>query len=66
MLCGDLSGKEIQKRGDISIHPTLVFLPGTSHGQGKLVGYSPRGHRVDTCTRKTDPPCCSAETNTKV
>ena len=39
MLCGDLNGKEIQERGDISIHPTLVFLPGTSHGQGKLVGY---------------------------
>ena len=26
--------------------PTPVFLPGESHGQGSLVGYSPRGCRV--------------------
>ena len=26
--------------------PTPVFLPGESHGQGRLVGYSPWGHRV--------------------
>ena len=25
--------------------PTLVFLPGGSHGQGSLVGYSPWGHK---------------------
>ena len=25
--------------------PTSVFLPGTSHGQGSLAGYSPRGHQ---------------------
>ena len=24
---------------------TLVFLPGKSHGQRSLVGYSPRGHK---------------------
>ena len=24
--------------------PTLVFLPGESHGQRSLVGYSPGGH----------------------
>ena len=26
--------------------PNPVFLPGESHGQRSLVGYSPRGHRV--------------------
>ena len=26
--------------------PTPVFLPGKSHGQRSLVGYSPWGHRV--------------------
>ena len=26
--------------------PTSVFLPGESHGQRRLVGYSPWGHRV--------------------
>ena len=26
--------------------PTPVFLPGESHGQRSLAGYSPRGHRV--------------------
>ena len=25
--------------------PPQVFLPGESHGQGSLVGYSPRGHK---------------------
>ena len=25
--------------------PTPVFLPGKSHGQGSLVGYSPQGHK---------------------
>ena len=25
--------------------PTPVFLPGKSHGQRSLAGYSPRGHR---------------------
>ena len=26
-------------------HPTPVFLPGKSHGQRSLVGYSPQGHK---------------------
>ena len=26
-------------------HPTPVFLPGKSHGQRSLVGYSPWGHK---------------------
>ena len=25
--------------------PTPVFLPGKSHGQRSLVGYSPQGHK---------------------
>ena len=25
--------------------PTLVFVPGKSHGQGSLVGYTPWGHK---------------------
>ena len=28
--------------------PTPVFLPGKSHGQRSLVGYSPWGHKVTT------------------
>ena len=28
-------------------HPTPIFLPGESHGQRSLVGYSPWGHRVE-------------------
>ena len=31
-------------------HPTPVFLPGESHGQRRLVGYSPRGHRESDTT----------------
>ena len=34
--------------------PTLVFLPGISHGQRSLVGYSPRGRKeLDTTERLT-------------
>ena len=29
---------------------TLVFLPGKSHGQRSLVGYSPRGHKESDTT----------------
>ena len=41
-------------------HPTPVFLPGESHGQRSLVGYSPWRHReLDTTERiecTTSPP----------
>ena len=30
--------------------PTPVFLPGKSHGQRNLAGYSPQGHRVSDMT----------------
>ena len=43
---------------------TPVFLPGKSHGQRSLVGYSPRGHRVGHYFETTPPllpscPCSS-------
>ena len=31
-------------------HPTPVFLPGKSHGQRSLVGYSPWGHKESDTT----------------
>ena len=33
-------------------HPTPVFLPGESHGEGSLVGYSPRGHKESDRTEQ--------------
>ena len=33
--------------------PTPVFLPGKSHGQRSLVGYSPRGHKELDATEHT-------------
>ena len=30
--------------------PTPVFMPGESHGQRSLVGYSPRGHKESDLT----------------
>ena len=33
--------------------PTLVFLPGESHGQKSLVGYNPRGHKESDTTEVT-------------
>ena len=32
--------------------PTLVFLPGESHGQRSLAGYSPWGHRESDMTER--------------
>ena len=38
----------------IEWQPTLVFLPGESHGQKSLAGYSPWGHKqADTAERLT-------------
>ena len=33
--------------------PTPVFLPGESHGQGSLVGYSPWAHKESDNTEHT-------------
>ena len=33
--------------------PTPIFLPGESHGQGSLVGYSPWGHKQSDRTEAT-------------
>ena len=33
--------------------PTVVFLPGKSHGQRSLVGYSPWGHKETDTTEHT-------------
>ena len=43
--------------------PTPVLLPGKSHGQWSLAGYSPRGHkrvRQDLATKQKQQPQCSA------
>ena len=50
---GGSDGKEsASKAGDLGSipelgtwQPTPVFLPGKSHGQRNLVGYSPRSHK---------------------
>ena len=34
--------------------PTLVFLPGRSHGQRSLTGYSPWGHKESDRTEATE------------
>ena len=33
-------------------HPTPIFLPGTSHAQRSLVGYSPRGCKESDATER--------------
>ena len=33
-------------------HPTPVFLPGKSHGQRSLEGYSPQGHKEPDRTER--------------
>ena len=34
--------------------PTPVFLPGKSHGQRSLVGYSPQGSKESDTTEETE------------
>ena len=36
--------------------PTPVFLPGESHGQRSLAGYSPWGHKESDPTEQLTPP----------
>ena len=36
--------------------PTLAFLPGESHGQGSLVGYSPWGYKESETTERLHFP----------
>ena len=37
--------------------PTPVFLPGESHGQRFLAGYSPWGHEESDITEATEQAC---------
>ena len=56
-------GEEVQQGGDICIRtadsgrrawqPTPVFLPGESHGQRSLAGYSLWGHKESATTEVT-------------
>ena len=39
--------------------PTPVFLPGESHGQRSLEGYSPQGCKESDMTEATCPHSCS-------
>ena len=45
--------------------PTPVFLPGESHGQRSLVGYSPWGHRHNRMTKPKRILAASKATNTR-
>ena len=40
------SGGDAKNVYNFKWEPTPVFLPGESHGQRSLVGYSPQGRRV--------------------
>ena len=49
--------------GERKWQPILVFLPGESHGQKNLVGYSPRGRKESDMTERlhfTSLYCCRA------
>ena len=41
-------------------HPTPVFLPGQSHGQRSLVGYSPGGQKESETNEVTEHACMHA------
>ena len=39
--------------GGTKWQPTPIFLPGKSHGQRSLVGYSSQGHKESDMTEQT-------------
>ena len=43
---GSILGREVPLEEEMAIIP--VFLPGKSHGQRSLAGYSPWGHKIQT------------------
>ena len=47
--------KDIHTKVDkvVAWEPTPIFLPGESHGQRSLVGYSPWIHKVSDTTEVT-------------
>ena len=44
MLCGDLTGKEIQKRGDISIHIADPLFCTAETDTAVKINYTPNKH----------------------
>ena len=48
-------GQEDPLKEEMATQPTLVFLPGKSHGQGGLVGYSLCGHKELGMTEQAAP-----------
>ena len=54
MRVRSLGGEDPWKR---AWQPTPVFLPGESHGQRSLVGYSPQGHIVLDMTEENEHAC---------
>ena len=49
-----MQGTQVPSLGREGMHPTPVFLPGESHGQKSLVGYSPWGRKESHTTEATE------------
>ena len=48
---GSILGWEDPLKEDMA-QPTPVFMPGESHGQRSLAGYSPQGHKESDMTEQ--------------
>ena len=48
----DLGSIPVSGRFPGAWQPTSIFLPGESHGQRSLVGYSPQGHKESDMTEQ--------------
>ena len=53
-----IPGRKVQSLGwedalEKEMQPTPLFLPGESHGQRRLVGFSPEGHKGSNMTEAT-------------
>ena len=58
MQAQSLAGEDPQRRKQL---PTPVLLPGESHGQRSLMGYSPWGHKESDRTEAMEPKSTPSE-----
>ena len=56
----EMKVRSLGQEDPLKKEPTPVFLPGKSHGQRSLVGYSPWGHKESVRTEHSHAVLCSS------
>ena len=56
----EMQVRSLRQDDPLKKEPTPVFLPGESHGQKSLAGYSPWGHKESVRTEHSQAVLCSS------